>query len=90
VRERYAVGAGSRAAGLTVRELPLGEAGWVQSVVRDGVARRPAGSTRVEAGDVLDVLAPSTATVALRRYFAGEAGGPEPDPGQSTRLPFSS
>lgn len=92
-RQRYPVGAGSRAVGLTVRELPLGEAGWVHSVVRDGVARRPAGATRVEAGDVLDVLAPSAATAALLRYFAGGAGeadGPEPDPGQSTRLPLSS
>ena len=71
-RERYPVGARSRAAGSTVRELPLGEGGWVQSVVRGGTAQRPRGSTRVEAGDVLEVLAPAADTPTLRRYFSGE------------------
>ena len=73
--ERYAVGAGSRAAGLAVRDLPLGEGGWVQSVERGGVARRPRDSTVIEDGDVVVVLAPAGAAGALGRYFGGDASG---------------
>ena len=71
-QERYAVGGQSSAAGLAVRDLPLGEGGWVQSVERGGVARRPRGSTLIEPGDVVEVLAPAGATATLRRYFAGD------------------
>lgn len=77
-RERYLVGGASRAAGLSVRELPLGEAGWVQALERTGAAVPVKGSTRVETGDSIEVLAPATATPALRRYFAGDGPGPEP------------
>ena len=72
-QERYTVGSGSRAAGVRVRDLPLGEGGWVQSVERNGTAKRPRGSTAVEAGDVVEILAPTGATPTLRRYFADEA-----------------
>ena len=74
-QERYPVGARSRAAGLKVRDLPLGEGGWVQSVERAGAAQRPRGSTIIETGDVVVVLAPAGAAGALERYFGGDAPG---------------
>jgi len=81
VRERHVVGGNSRASGLSVRELPLGEGGWVQSVERAGTLRRPRGSTAVEAGDVLDVLSPASDTPTLRRFFADEPVRPPASPG---------
>lgn len=72
-KERYIVGDRSRAAGVTVRDLPLGEGGWVQTVERAGATQRPRGSTVIETGDAVEVLAPSSATATLRRYFAGDA-----------------
>ena len=72
-QERYTVGNRSRAVGLLVRDLPLGEGGWVQSVERAGATQRARGSTAIEGSDVVEVLAPSSATSALRRYFSGDA-----------------
>ena len=80
-RASYTVGAGSRAAGLAVRELPLGEGGWVHGLLREGAAQRVGGSTRIQPGDELELLAPAAATAALRRYFAGDAAdSPLPAP----------
>lgn len=71
-QERYRVGSTSRAAGVRVRDLPLGEGGWVQSVERNGVTKRARGSTVIETGDAVEVLAASSATATLRWYFAGD------------------
>lgn len=71
-QERYTVGSTSRAAGVRVRDLPLGEGGWVQSIERNGVTKRPRGSTVIETGDAVEVLAASSATSTLRWYFAGD------------------
>jgi NhaP-type Na+/H+ and K+/H+ antiporter len=46
----FEVGAGSRAAGQTIRDLPLGENAWITLVVRDGAATRPGGSLELRPG----------------------------------------
>jgi NhaP-type Na+/H+ and K+/H+ antiporter len=74
------VAARSRAVGLSVRELPLGEGGWVQAVERAGTAQRPRGSTTIQAGDALDVLAPTSDLATLRRLFADEPERPSATP----------
>ena len=43
-RARIVVGPGSRAAGSSLGELPLGVRTWVEEVVRDRVALRPDGN----------------------------------------------
>ncbi len=45
---RFRVAAGSHAAGRRIRDLPLGESGWIGAIVRDGAPRTPHG------GDVLE------------------------------------
>jgi potassium/hydrogen antiporter len=66
----FAVGAGSRAAGRRIRDLPLGEHAWVTLVVRDGVATRPGGSLELRAGDRVVLLAEADDLKPLARLFA--------------------
>ncbi len=53
----FEVGVGSRAAGHSIRDLPLGEHAWVRLVIRDGAATRPGGSLELRAGDRVLLLA---------------------------------
>jgi len=68
---RFVVAAGSRAAGETIRELPIGERAWISLIIRDGEPEQPRGSTVLEAGDELLVLTESEDARGLRRLFEG-------------------
>jgi potassium/hydrogen antiporter len=70
----FEVGAGSRAAGHTISDLPLGEHAWVTLVVRDGVATRPGGSLELRAGDRVQLLAEADNLESLKRLFTGTSG----------------
>jgi cell volume regulation protein A len=69
----FEVGAGSRAAGHAIRELPLGEHAWVTLVVRDGSATRPGGSLELQAGDRVLLLADADDRAPLARLFAARS-----------------
>jgi cell volume regulation protein A len=60
---------GSRAAGRTIRDLPLGKHAWVTLVVRGGTATRPAGSLELRAGDRVLLLAEADELESLSRLF---------------------
>jgi cell volume regulation protein A len=53
---RYVVAPGSAAAGVSIRDLPLGRRPWISLVLRDGAARQPRGSMTLEAGDEVLLL----------------------------------
>jgi cell volume regulation protein A len=69
---RFRVAAGSHAAGRHIRDLPLGESGWIGAIVRDGAPRTPRGGDVLEAGDEVVVLADPERVAALRRVFERE------------------
>jgi potassium/hydrogen antiporter len=66
---RFLVVRRSRAAGRTIRDLPLSENAWISLVIRDGAARRPRGALVLERGDELLVLADAHDVPALRHLF---------------------
>jgi potassium/hydrogen antiporter len=66
---RFVVAKGSRAEGVLIRDLPIGERAWIILVVRRGEAVRAGGSTRLEAGDEILALAEERDASALRRLF---------------------
>jgi potassium/hydrogen antiporter len=66
---RFVVARGSRAEGVLIRDLPIGERAWIILVVRRGEAVRAGGSTRLEAGDEILSLAEDRDASALRRLF---------------------
>jgi potassium/hydrogen antiporter len=66
---RFVVARGSRAVGRLIRDLPIGERAWIILVVRSGEAVRAGGSTRLEAGDEILVLADERDAAQLRRLF---------------------
>ena len=68
---RYVVRPGSRADGLAIRDLPLGEHTWVSLIVRDGEARQARGGHVFEAGDEVLLLSEAHDADALRRLFEG-------------------
>lgn len=59
----------SRAAGHTIRDLPLGEHAWVTLVIRDGSATRPGGSLEIQGGDRVLLLAEEEDIEPLTRLF---------------------
>jgi potassium/hydrogen antiporter len=67
----YRVAPRSRADGLAVGELPLGDHAWVTLVVRDGDALQPDGALELRAGDRLLILAEPGRTGDLRAAFTG-------------------
>ena len=69
----FEVRASSRAAGKTIRELPLGEHAWVTLVVRDGTATRPGGSLELQGGDRVLLLAEEEDIEPLSRLFTAPA-----------------
>jgi potassium/hydrogen antiporter len=72
---RHRVRAGSYAAGRKIKDLPLGEYGWIVTIVRDGEVVRPGGSSVLTAGDEVVVAAESRDARGVRRIFEG-AGPP--------------
>jgi potassium/hydrogen antiporter len=66
---RFVVAKGARAEGRLIRDLPIGERAWIILVVRRGEAVRAGGSTRLEAGDEILVLAEERDAAQLRRLF---------------------
>ena len=69
---RFRVAPGSYAAGRRIRDLPLGESGWIGAIVRDGTPQTPHGKDVLEPGDELVVLADPERSGALRRLFERE------------------
>ena len=70
---RHRVREGSYAAGRPIKELPLGEYGWILTIVREGEVVRPGGSSVLEAGDEVVVSAESRDARGVRRLFEGSA-----------------
>jgi cell volume regulation protein A len=68
---RHRVRAGSYAAGRPIKELPLGEYGWILTIVREGEVVRPGGSSVLEPGDEVVVSAESRDARGVRRLFEG-------------------
>jgi potassium/hydrogen antiporter len=66
---RMKVGRGSRAAGRSIRELPLAERTWIEAVERDGRELRARGSTVLQEGDVVRVITDLGDLEALQRLF---------------------
>ena len=56
-------------AGRRVRDLPLGESGWIGAIVRDGAPRTPRGADVLEEGDEVVLLADPERIAAMRRLF---------------------
>jgi cell volume regulation protein A len=71
--QRYVVARGSRAAGETLRDLPLGEHSWVSLVVRDDEPRQARGSHVFEPGDEVVLLSDEEDASKLRRLFEASA-----------------
>jgi cell volume regulation protein A len=66
---RFVVSPTSRAVGVAIRDLPIGERAWIILVVREGEAVRAGGSTVIEPGDEILVLAGERDAAQLRRLF---------------------
>ena len=71
--QRLVVADGSRAAGRAIRDLPIGDRAWVSLVVRAGEPVVARGSTVLEAGDELVVMAEPDAVPALRHLMERRA-----------------
>ena len=68
---RFVVAAGSRAAGHALSEIPFSDSGWVSLIVRDGEPVPARGSTVLEPGDLVIVLADPPDHEKLQRLFEG-------------------
>ncbi|HJU46741.1 MAG TPA: potassium/proton antiporter [Gaiellaceae bacterium] len=73
--EAFEVQAGSRAAGLALGDLPLGEKAWITHVIRNGVTIRPASTLELLVGDQVLLTTTSEQPDQLSRLFAVD--GPE-------------
>lgn len=70
--ERFVVGARSRARGMAISDVPIGENSWISLVIQDGEPVQPRGSYVFQIGDEVLVLTEPEERSALRRLFAGE------------------
>ncbi len=68
---RFVVAPGSRAAGQALSEIPLSDSGWVSVIVREGEPVPARGSTVLEPGDQVLVLADPPDHEKLQRLFEG-------------------
>jgi cell volume regulation protein A len=73
VGERYIVAPGSAAAGVAVRDLPLGDEGWVSEIVRGGAQVPARGAQVLEAGDVIRVISAAGDSDGLRRLLEDDS-----------------
>jgi cell volume regulation protein A len=71
--QRFVVSPGSRAAGETIRTLPMSERAWVQGVVRDGAALPPSGPLVLEPGDEVALVLDVEDARRLERLFSPQA-----------------
>jgi potassium/hydrogen antiporter len=80
---RFVLSPAARATGVAIRDLPIGDRAWIILVVREGEAVRAGGSTVLEAGDEILVLAEERDAAPLRRLFERSSVRvpEEPDPG---------
>jgi potassium/hydrogen antiporter len=67
--QRFRVQPGSRASGVSIRDLPISERTWVQEVVRDGRALRARGGLVLEAGDDVALVVDVDDVPRLQRLF---------------------
>ena len=74
---RFVVGSGSRALGRPLSELPLSDHAWVSMIVREGEPISARGSTMLEPGDVVLVVADAPAQEPLRRLLEGPPASAE-------------
>ena len=78
---RYVVTPDARAAGESIRTLPIGERTWISLIIREGEAKQPRGSSVLEPGDEVLVLTEAEDVTALRTLFEADGGDPgEPQP----------
>jgi potassium/hydrogen antiporter len=70
---RHRVREGAYAAGRTIKELPLGEYGWIVTIVRDGKVVRPGGSSVLQPGDEVVVSSELDDAWSVRRLFEGSS-----------------
>ena len=68
---RFVVAPGSRAAGETVRGLPIGERSWITRIRREGGDLDFHATTPFEPGDVVDAVTDIEDVEGLRRLFEG-------------------
>jgi cell volume regulation protein A len=71
--DRILVGRGSRAANRAIRDLPIGDHGWISLVLRGGEPLEARGATVLEVGDEVLVLADPDKIPSLRRLFVDAA-----------------
>jgi cell volume regulation protein A len=67
--ERFVVEPGSLAAGMAIRDLPIGEYAWISLMIRDGKAAPPRGAQTLEPGDEVLIISEAQDTATLRRLF---------------------
>jgi cell volume regulation protein A len=72
----YAVEAGSRADGTTIRDLPINEDVWVSLVVRDGGLLHVRGDTVLRAGDDVALIAQADQVELLGSVFGKRSDDP--------------
>ena len=68
---RFVVADGSRAAGHALSVIPFSDSGWVSLIIRDGEPDSPRGSTVLEPGDQVIVVADPPDHEKLQRLFEG-------------------
>ena len=73
---RRTVSVGSRAAGETLRDLPVGERTWARTIARDGQTMPARGSTKLEAGDELELILDVADVDRLEELFSEARGEP--------------
>jgi cell volume regulation protein A len=71
--QRFRVAEGSRAAGESVRTLPVSDRTWVQEVLRAGAAVPPRGGLVLEPGDEVALVLDAEDAQRIERLFAPQA-----------------
>jgi NhaP-type Na+/H+ and K+/H+ antiporter len=67
----YVVGDGSAAAGVALRDLPLGGDGWVSQIERDGASVATRGAQVLDVGDRVTVITPNAERDRVRGLLEG-------------------